>query len=112
MLKAPLSVGDFNAAVGNQTWLKHWPFGRLLSAVSTCIQEHQCHTIIGLIPDIGSLWHCFSKLKVVMAVTTTQTFFNIYKYVLYIPNSCHPFGRGRNEPHWQTIPEGPKTNIS
>lgn len=43
MLKAPLSRGGFDAAVGNQTWLKHWPFGRLLSAVS-----HVHHKIINV----------------------------------------------------------------
>ena len=74
VLKAPLPVGDFNAAVGNQTWLKNWPFGRLLSAVSTCIQEHQCHTIILGRSDIGALNYCL-EAQGRLAVTTTQTFY-------------------------------------
>ena len=68
-----------------------------------------CHTI-GLIPDIGALNYCFSKLKVVMASNYYADFFTEVLLVsdLYIQIRVTLFGRGSTEPHWQTIPEGLK----
>ena len=61
-----------------------------------CIQEHQCHTIIGLIPDIGALWHCL-EAQGCLPVTTTQTF--LQKYVLYIQIRDTLLAGASYEPH-------------
>ena len=74
----PWVLKAFLPAAVEPNGLKNWPFYRLLSAVSTCTKEHQCHTIIGLILEHWALLRSSSRL----AVTTTQTF--LHKYVLYI----------------------------
>lgn len=107
VLEGPLSRGGFNAAVGNQTWLKHWPFGRLLSAVS------QLHPRASMSHN-----HRFdSWYWSIMALLRSSRLFARNYYADFFtevctvhPNSWHPFGRGiLRATHWQTIPEGPKT---